>query len=265
MGAIESMLACESEGSPMVFLFLPYILQILLILHAVRNGKNFTWIWLLIMVPIVGGVVYLIVEVLPDLRRGRLVDGEQVALWINRNARLKRLEEDVKLSDTVANNIHLAEEHARLGNHGEAAKIYQSQLKGMYANDASLLLKLARAAFFARDYALAASSFDKVETQSALSSTEVKTYWFYARFMTEKTDERLEELKRLFEVTKASEVGRYLCLAYEQTGDAAEMKRAIELVQLQIKRLHGGVRASAARHLRAMRESLGRVSEGVKK
>lgn len=248
----------------MIFLFLPYIVQILLILHALRNGKNFTWIWLLAVLPYVGGLLYLFLEIIPDMRRGRLVSGEQVALWINRNARLKKLEEEVKISDTVANNIALGDEHFRLGNFKQAAEIYQGQLKGIYKDDASLLLKLAKSAFFARDYVLARDSFDQVKAPAAMAATDTKAYWFFARYAVEKTDERLGELRTLFEVTKSSEVGRYLCMAYELTGDAAAIRGVLELSRLQLKRLTSGARAAASGHLKAMQESLARVSAQAK-
>jgi hypothetical protein len=49
---------------------LPYLLQLLCIIHIVRTGRNTSWIWLIIFVPYVGGVAYLLVEVLPTLGRG---------------------------------------------------------------------------------------------------------------------------------------------------------------------------------------------------
>jgi hypothetical protein len=44
---------------------MPLALQLLLIIHVIKTGRNTLWIFLLIFVPLVGGLAYLIVEVLP--------------------------------------------------------------------------------------------------------------------------------------------------------------------------------------------------------
>ena len=35
----------------MLFLILPYIIQALLIVHVIKTGRNFLWIWVLILLP----------------------------------------------------------------------------------------------------------------------------------------------------------------------------------------------------------------------
>ncbi|MBQ3800986.1 MAG: PLDc N-terminal domain-containing protein, partial [Treponema sp.] len=64
---------------------LPYILQLLLIIHIIRNGKPFLWLWLIVFLPYIGGIVYLVMEVLPDLRSGGSVSrmGAAVANAVN--------------------------------------------------------------------------------------------------------------------------------------------------------------------------------------
>ena len=53
-----------------LLLALPYLLQLLCIIHVLKTGRNTSWIWLIIFLPYVGGLAYLVVEVLPTLGRG---------------------------------------------------------------------------------------------------------------------------------------------------------------------------------------------------
>ena len=58
----------------MAYLFvaaLPIILTVLLIIHVIRTGRNTLWIWLIIFLPLAGGIAYTIVELIPELSRSR--------------------------------------------------------------------------------------------------------------------------------------------------------------------------------------------------
>ena len=55
----------------MLFLILPYIIQALLIVHVIKTGRNQLWIWVLLFVPVGGGLAYLAVEIIPELFRSR--------------------------------------------------------------------------------------------------------------------------------------------------------------------------------------------------
>jgi hypothetical protein len=49
------------------YLIIPLLLQALLIIHVIKTGRSTSWIYLLIFIPVAGGIAYLVVEVLPDL------------------------------------------------------------------------------------------------------------------------------------------------------------------------------------------------------
>ena len=56
------------------------------------------------------------------------------------------------MADTVDNRRALAEESLRMGDFSNAAELYRTILKGMYATDASFLLGLAQAQAGANDF-----------------------------------------------------------------------------------------------------------------
>jgi hypothetical protein len=127
---------------------LPYLLQLLCIIHVVRTGRNTSWIWLIIFVPYVGGVAYLLVEVLPTLGRGGrrvLVSTRDIVeRTFNPTARLKTLERTAAFSQTHENERALADEYAACGDHAKALVLYEKLASGMHARDADLVLARAR-------------------------------------------------------------------------------------------------------------------------
>src|SRR5262249_2443675 len=98
--------------------------------------------------PLVGTIVYLGVEILPDLYRGPTA--RQVASRVVRvfdpyrgvREAWRRLE----LSPTVQNKTALAQEYLAAGQPQDAVALYRDVLSGIHATDPALMLGLARAA-----------------------------------------------------------------------------------------------------------------------
>ncbi len=55
----------------MAYLILSYLIQALLIVHVIKTGRNFIWIWVLLLLPVAGPLAYLAVEMIPDFFRSR--------------------------------------------------------------------------------------------------------------------------------------------------------------------------------------------------
>jgi hypothetical protein len=136
-------------GGTVYFLSIPFILQVLLIIHVVRNGRDRIWIFVLIFLPLAGGIAYLAVEVIPDIVRGRAVRtaASSVSNIVAPDRRLRELEEQVKYSPTVANRSGLADELFARGRYQEAIDLYVECLTGPFDQDEIIILHLARAYF----------------------------------------------------------------------------------------------------------------------
>ncbi len=137
-------------------------LSIPMIVHCIRTGRNRLWMFLMLSMPIIGALVYLCVEVLPDLGRSRGARRAMRGLrgTLDPEGDLRRLENEVKMSGTAHAKQRYAEELLRLGRAGEAASIYQTCLTGVFAEDPKLLLGFARARFEAGDAAGARQTLD---------------------------------------------------------------------------------------------------------
>lgn len=130
-------------------LLLSVLLQIGCAVHVLRTGRSMYWLLLLLIGSYVAVAIYLIAEVLPDLRHSR---GARRALRDARDRidpeRHKRLaSRQLEVADTLDNRLRLAEESLNVGDFQQAVELYRSGLRGQYATDPHLMLGLARAQF----------------------------------------------------------------------------------------------------------------------
>jgi hypothetical protein len=122
-------------------------MQILCAVHALNRGKPYYWLFIILFFPGIGCVIYLIVEWIPDLRRGAAWRGDTAfGLW-RLKRRIKDLEEMAKFSNTVEVRARLAQAYLENKESARAVEIYRSCLQGVFAADPAILLPLARALF----------------------------------------------------------------------------------------------------------------------
>ena len=57
----------------MIYLVATIALQVALVIHIIRTGRNQLWLWAVILLPVAGSIAYFIVEVLPGLMGSRTV------------------------------------------------------------------------------------------------------------------------------------------------------------------------------------------------
>ena len=130
-------------------LILSAILQIGCAVHAVRTGRASYWLFILLIGSYIGIAAYLIAEVLPDMRNSR---GARRALQgahdrIDPERRKREASRQLDVADTLDNRRRLAEESFNSGDYQQAAELYRSGLRGLYATDPELMLGLARSQF----------------------------------------------------------------------------------------------------------------------
>ena len=132
----------------MPLFLLSLILQVALIVHVMKTGRNTIWIWV-VMMPIVGPVSYFLVEVLPELLGTRTARraGKVVQKAIDPDRGLRQASAAASLADTVDAKIRLAAELQERSEFAAAIEVYRQALRGLYEHDPNLMLGLARAQF----------------------------------------------------------------------------------------------------------------------
>ena len=148
----------------MLLLILPILVQALLIIHVIKTGRNQLWIWVLLFVPVAGGIAYIAVEILPELFRSRVA--QRTARGLRRamdpEQDLRRYENEVRVTGNVASRQRYAQELTRHQRYDEAIAQYREALSGLYEHDPDLMLGLAQAQFGKGDAAAARATLDEL-------------------------------------------------------------------------------------------------------
>jgi hypothetical protein len=120
------------------------ILDVICCAHVVRTGREFFWLFLIILFQPLGAIVYLVVILLPDVFSARGAKFGRAALrTIDPTRGYREAQIAVEDSPTVYNRMALGEAAAKLGRFDEAAEIYRQCLEGPYADDQVLLMRYA--------------------------------------------------------------------------------------------------------------------------
>lgn len=130
-------------------IYLTYLIQLLLIIHVLKTGRNRYWILILIMLPMIGGLAYLLIEILPELSGG--ITGQRamrnVRQAVNPGAELRRHADAWDQSPNADNARRYAEALLDAGKHDEAEQVLDTALSGFFSTEPSLLLLKARSRF----------------------------------------------------------------------------------------------------------------------
>ena len=139
----------------MLIFFGSLLVQVLLIVHCVKTGRNQIWIWVLALLSLPGAIAYIAVEIVPELlgSRGAKRAARNVKGVLDPQRELREAERVARVSGDVASRQRYADELARQGRHAEAAEVYRSLLTGLYETDPGLMLGLARSQFDSGDAA----------------------------------------------------------------------------------------------------------------
>lgn len=123
------------------------LLSVLLCVHVVKTGREMYWLFIILAFSPLGGIVYALIYLLPELMGGKtarnLGKAARHAIDPEREYReAKALTED---SPTVTNRMRLAAAASELGRHDEAERLYAEAAHGIHAEDTALLFGRARA------------------------------------------------------------------------------------------------------------------------
>jgi hypothetical protein len=215
----------------MLFLILPYIIQALLIVHVIKTGRNFLWIWVLILLPYgLGALVYVGAEILPDLFRSRAA--RRTARGFKRamdpGADLRRYENEAQVTGNVASRQRYAEELMRHQRYGDAIAQYRQALSGLFEHDPNLMLGLAQAQFAEGDARGARTTLDELIARNP-DFRSPEGHLLYARALEAEgnVSKALEEYRTLAPAYPGAEASvRYAQLLKAQ-GEAAEAQRVV--------------------------------------
>ncbi len=137
-------------------------LQVALVIHVLKSGRDTKWIWVLMIMPGIGALAYIVLELAPDFlgtRHGRAAS-KRVKQTLNPNKDINAASLEYERAGTVANSIRLAEECMAKGRYADAKELYQKCLTGMNEFDPDILFGLAQSEYALENYAQSRSALD---------------------------------------------------------------------------------------------------------
>jgi hypothetical protein len=133
------------------------LIQFCFAFHALKNGRPYWWMFIIMAFPVMGCLIYYFVEVFPGSREHRKARkaARALARVLEPDAGLRKRAEELEICGSLDNRRALALECMNHRMFAEAARLYESCLAGAYAADGAILFSLARAAVEGGDWSKA--------------------------------------------------------------------------------------------------------------
>jgi hypothetical protein len=145
------------------------IAQISLIAHAAYRNRPFWWVAIILVLPIVGCIAYVIVEVLPQMTpRGlKVQQADRNAL---QSSHATPVAAPVKLDeltqyDSVNAKMAQAENCVNAGQYPDAVRLFESCTNGPHANDPHLLARLVSAYLLNGQYEASLHCIERIQSE----------------------------------------------------------------------------------------------------
>jgi hypothetical protein len=152
-------------GLPLPVLGLGLIFMIAMCVHVVRTGQNMMWLYIILFVPTLGGLVYLIAVVIPSLTGSATARKAREAArdTLDPGRGYRSAKSAVDESPTVYNRMRLATAAGEMGRWDEAEALYRLAAQGVHAEDPALAYGLAHSLVELGRYAEAAPMLEALE------------------------------------------------------------------------------------------------------
>jgi hypothetical protein len=231
------------------------LIQVALIVHVIKTGRNQLWIFAIFLLPGIGALAYVVAEILPELFGGRTARRARAGLGriIDPNRDLRRASAEVEISGNVDARRRLGEELYERNQFDEAIDVYSGGLKGIFEYDPTLLLGLARALFGKGDYAAARTTLELLAQHNPdFKSADAKL--LYARTLD--AQDALDEAEREYAALAPGYPGAEARLRY---GVLLKRRGKLQEAQRVLRDLLDGARLGPAHYRKAQAEWLDRA------
>lgn len=212
---------------PLLVLLL-VLLQAYCIVNVIRSERDTTWIFILLLLPVLGTLLFLFFEILPELRATSLSVAKKDNREIYAESSL-----DPNLPDTVINSLDIAEQLYAVEKFSDAKSIYENLLVD-FADNPDLLFGLAKCEFGLQNYTQSISMLDTAISKNP-QYRNTYAHLLYARALHQigNLDQAEEEFNALIKYAQDAEIKYYFALLLK---DNNKPKEALELLQAIIQK-----------------------------
>ncbi len=228
------------------------LLDITLIYHASRTGRLQPWAFIILMVPLIGGLAYIAVELVPEWfsSPGARQARQRVADRLDPEKHYRELSDRLAATDTIANRAALAEECAKIGRFGEAETHYSHVLALPMGHEPAYALGKAQVQFSANRPADALATLDDLQKQWP-EFESADAHLLYARALAEvgRVDEALGEYHAVAGYFPGAEARVRYGMLLELVGRSAEARIVFNELLIQMRRAPKYLREAQAEWL----------------
>ena len=215
------------------------LLDITLIYHASKTGRLQPWAFIILMVPFIGALAYIIVELIPEWfgSPGAQQARKRIAGKLDPEKRYRELCERLGGSDTIANREVLAAECVRIGRFDEAVRHYDHILNLPMGSEPAYALGKAQAEFGCNRPADAIATLDDLQKRWP-DFQSAEGHLLYARALAEvgRTDEALGEYHAVAAYFPGAEARVRYGMLLHLVGRTAEGRVVLNELLLQMRR-----------------------------
>lgn len=233
-----------------------WLAQLGLIVHVLKTGRPYWWVWILFIAPAIGGIAYFLIELLPDLRTPGGGGGASFS-WKPRAWRIRELRAALEDTDTVKLRLALAAELLAAGSPEEARLAAEESLHGVFRDDPHTLAAVARYRLEAGKSAEALAALDQIKIKAdrmlGLTVTLLRGRALVAAGRHAEAQAALRDIV----ATYIGEEPRYfLAVSLQQSGSVAEARTLWEEIRKRFRRAGRGWRRSEKRWFKLSSERL---------
>jgi len=212
------------------------LINLYFIVHALKSGRSYYWVWIIFAMPVLGAAAYFFVEMRPTMPR----IGWQRLRWrfTSPQARAAHLSEIVTETPTVKNRLQLAREYEAQGQWTLAADQYRESLSGVFANDPRLRICLASALLESGESKQSHAQISQVDPQrDSKLEADRKLAMYRCQAAIGQLDPAIAGLTELAKRSSSLAAQFYLAQAMSTAG---REKEAIQELEIVIKKYRAG-------------------------
>jgi hypothetical protein len=224
-------------------------LDIAMAFHAVKTGRFTPWFYIIILLPGIGGLAYVFMELIPEWLHS--YQGRQARARINRaldpEGAYRTLKTEVEIANTIANRDALARECLALGRYDEARAQYDTILTMHMGDEPGYMVGRARAEFGLGRFADARATLDELRRRWP-DWQSGDGHLVYARALEEegRVAEAVDEYRAVSNYYAGAEPRVRLGLALRKLGREAEARAVLAEVIRQMRRAPAFARKTQA-------------------
>lgn len=228
------------------------LLDVTLVYHAVKSGRARPWAFIILMVPGVGALAYIVIELIPELLSGPEARAahRRIANKLDPEKQYRLLSDRLATADTVANREALAAECMEVARFDEARRHYEHILQQQAGDVPAYALGKARAEYGLNLPAEVIATLDAMRNRWP-DFESAEGHLLYARALADagRTDEALQEFHEVAEYFPGAEARVRYGMLLDQLGRVSDAKVIFTALLIQMNRAPKYVRKAQAEWL----------------